>query len=273
MQEYSYREHRLYGEVYYIFPGTALGVTEGPVLFKCNGWYYLITAEGGTEYNHAVTLARSRQITGPYEVHPTNPVLTSAHNPDLYLQKAGHGSVVSTPDGRWYLTHLAGRPLTTRGRCTLGRETCLQEVVWHEDGWLYLKSGGNEPQVQIEAPDLPVCRWEALPERCDFEDETMPIDFQSLRVPMDETWVSLRKRSGFLSIKGRESLCSTHHQSMIARRQQDFNFTATTRLEFQPDTFQQMGRTGLLLQYKALLLSLHVVGRISQQLCAEYIRQ
>ena len=98
----------------------------------------------------------------------------------------------------------------------------------------------NEPQVQIEAPDLPVCRWEALPERCDFEDETMPIDFQSLRVPMDETWVSLRKRSGFLSIKGRESLCSTHHQSMIARRQQDFNFTATTRLEFQPDTFQQM---------------------------------
>ena len=55
--------------VYYIFPGTALGVTEGPVLFKCNGWYYLITAEGGTEYNHAVTLARSRQITGPYEVH------------------------------------------------------------------------------------------------------------------------------------------------------------------------------------------------------------
>ena len=67
---------------------------------------------------------------------------------------------------------------------TLGRETCLQEVVWREDGWLYLKSGGNEPQVQIEAPDLPVCRWEALPERCDFEDETMPIDFQSLRVPM-----------------------------------------------------------------------------------------
>lgn len=112
--------------------------------------------------------------------------------------------------------------------------------MWHEDGWLYLKSGGNEPQVQIEAPDLPVYRWEALPERCDFEDETMPIDFQSLRVPMDETWVSLRKRSGFLSIKGRESLCSTHHQSMIARRQQDFNFTATTRLEFQPDTFQQM---------------------------------
>lgn len=68
--------------------------------------------------------------------------------------------------------------------------------------WLAVsESGGNEPQVQIEAPDLPVYRWEALPERCDFEDETMPIDFQSLRVPMDETWVSLRKRSGFLSIK------------------------------------------------------------------------
>ena len=88
---------------HYIFPGTGLGVTEGPVLFKRNGWYYLITAEGGTEYNHAVTLARSRQITGPYEVHPTNPVLTSAHNPDLYLQKAGHGSVGIYPNGRWYV--------------------------------------------------------------------------------------------------------------------------------------------------------------------------
>jgi len=240
LQEYSYRERKLIGEVYHIFPGTSLGVTEGPVLFKHNGWYYLITAEGGTEYKHAVTLARSRRITGPYEVHPENPVLTSADNPDLILQKAGHGSVVSTPGGKWYLTHLTGRPLTPRGRCTLGRETALQEIVWRNDDWFYLKNGGYEPQVEVEAPDVPACPWEALPTYDDFNHETMPIDFQSLRVPMEENWVSLKKRQGFLSIKGRESLCSTHSQSMIARRQQHFDFSATTRLEFHPETFQQM---------------------------------
>lgn len=240
LQEYSYQEQCLVGKVYYIFPGTELGITEAPVLLKRNGWYYLITAEGGTEYGHAVTLARSRSITGPYEVHPANPVLTSANNAGLYLQKAGHGSMVSTPEGRWYLTHLAARPLTQRGRCTLGRETSVQEIVWHNDDWPYLKEGGNEPNTEVDVPDLPACPWEVTPERNNFDELEMHIDFQSLRVPMDESWVSLTKRKGYLAIKGRESLCSTHRQSMIARRQQHFHFTATTRLEFRPHTFQQM---------------------------------
>lgn len=240
LQEYSYQKQKLIGKVHSIFPGTALGITEAPVLFKQKEWYYLLTAEGGTEYGHAVTLARAQNITGPYEVHPENPLLTSANNPCLYLQKAGHASVVLTPGNRWYLTHLTGRPLSTRGRCTLGRETALQEIEWRNDGWPYLKGGGNEPKAEVEAPDLPSCNWIQPPARNDFDTTEMPIDFQSLRVPMDESWVSLTKRKGYLALKGRESLCSTHNQSMIARRQQHFQFVATARLEFHPHTFQQM---------------------------------
>lgn len=240
MQEFSYEKMALVGQVHYIFPGTPLGVTEGPVLFKKDGWYYLLTAEGGTEYNHAVTVARSRCVTGPYEVHPCNPILTSADAPALYLQKAGHGSLVCTPDGRWYLTHLTGRPLTERGRCTLGRETALQEVEWHEDGWMYLKGGGHHPHRETEAPDLPDCPWPATPALHRFDNDRLPLEFQSLRVPMDESWVSLNRQKGFLAIKGRESLCSTHSQSMIARRQQHFACQATAHLRFEPDTFQQM---------------------------------
>lgn len=240
LQEYSYTQRKLIGEVHYIFSGTSLGITEGPVISKRNGWYYLITAEGGTEYDHAVTVARSRHITGPYEVHPTNPVLTSAHNPELALQKAGHGSLVETADGKWYLTHLTGRPLTKRGRCTLGRETAIQEIEWRQDDWFYLKHGGNEPCIEVEAPDLPLFPQPEIPLKDDFEEDTLNIHFQSLRVPMDESWVSLKKRKGSLGIKGQESLCSTHTQSMIARRLQHFETEAITRLLFEPDTFQQM---------------------------------
>jgi hypothetical protein len=53
-----------------IFKSTALGFTEGPHLYKRDGWYYLLTAEGGTNWNHAVTMARSRNLTGPCELHP-----------------------------------------------------------------------------------------------------------------------------------------------------------------------------------------------------------
>lgn len=240
LQEYSKEEKKLIGNVFHIFNGTSIGLTEGPFLFKRNNWYYLITAEGGTEYNHSVTVARSRNIKGPYEVHPSNPILTSSDNPNLYLQKAGHGSIVSTQDGRWYLAHLVGRPLSPRGRCTLGRETALQEIIWKEDEWMYIKGGGHSPYNSIEAPNLKKQLWNDNQFYHDFNEENIPIEFQSLRIPMDESWVSLKKRKSYLSLKGRESLCSTHSQSMIARRQQDFIFEACTLLEFSPETFQQM---------------------------------
>jgi len=239
LQEYSYAERRLVGPVRPIFPGTPLGVTEGPVLMKKDGWYYLIVAEGGTEYNHAVTVARSRHLTGPYETHPANPLLTSAHDPGLELQKAGHGSMISAPDGKWYLSHLTGRPLTARGRCPLGRETALQRIVW-KDGWPWLAGGGRQPSLKTEAPDLTPCLWTRQPERDDFDETALRPEYQSLRVPMDESWVSLRRNRGYLTLKGRESLCSLHSQSMIARRQQDFAFEAATALEFSPENFQQM---------------------------------
>ena len=58
------------GPISLIFQGTPLGLTEGPHLYKRGGYYYLLTAEGGTGWGHAVTMARSRELTGPYELHP-----------------------------------------------------------------------------------------------------------------------------------------------------------------------------------------------------------
>ncbi len=106
LQEYCRKDSRLVGEPQRIFSGTQLGLVEGPHLYRRGNWYYLVTAEGGTFATHAVSVARSATIQGPFEVMPGNPLLTSAHDPSLDQQSAGHGSLVETQDGEWVLAHL-----------------------------------------------------------------------------------------------------------------------------------------------------------------------
>jgi len=240
LQEYSSDEKQLVGTKMNIFLGSEIKRTEGPHLYKHNGYYYLMTAEGGTSWEHAVTVARSRSITGPYEICPDNPLITSVNNPTLELQKAGHGSLVETQNKEWYVVHLCGRPLPSRGRCTLGRETAIQKVEWTKEGWLRLSQGGNEPFLQVPAPKLPEHPWKTEPEREDFDSETLNINFQTLRVPLGEDSLSLKERSGFLRLKGQESLSSLFKQSLVARRQQSFCYTATTVLEYNPESSKQM---------------------------------
>ncbi len=246
LQEYSEKEQKLVGPVHHIFDGTELGITEGPHIYKLNGYYYLLTAEGGTEYGHAVTIARSKDLTGPYEVHPQNPVVTARNNPKLELQKTGHADIVQTPQGDWYMVFLTGRPLTELGRCTLGRETAIQKIEWKDD-WPYLAHGGNEPVVTIDGPDIPEMPFEKPAIRDNFDSTELDINFQSLRIPVTDDWLSLSEKPGYLKLYGRESLSSFHHQSLIARRVQSHNIQASTCLEFEPDTFQQLA--GLVLFY------------------------
>jgi xylan 1,4-beta-xylosidase len=240
LQEYLEDEKTLTGEVYHIFTTSGLGNTEGPHIYKRNGWYYLIVAEGGTGYKHAVTMARSKNITGPYEVHPENPVLTSADKPGAELQRAGHADIIETRNGEWYMVHLCGRPLPGTDRCVLGRETAIQKVVWKDDGWLYMEHENNGPLVTVPGPGLPAHPWKSPPERDDFDDDTLRIQYQTLRLPLHKDAYSLTERPGFFRLKGRSSLCSLHDQSLIARRQEAFRYTAATCLEFEPETFQHM---------------------------------
>ena len=239
LQEYDPVAKKLVGEITNIFKGTSLGLTEAPHLYKKDGWYYLVTAEGGTSYDHAVTVARSKTLTGPYEVHPDNPVLTSKGNPELVIQKAGHASFVETQTGEWYLAHLCGRPLTPLGRCNLGRETALQKLVW-KDGWPYLAQGGRYPDEKVPAPELPAHPFPPEPEQDDFDAPELSKVWQTLRRPYDDSWLSLSERPGFLRLYGRESLISRHQQSLVGRRLQAQYAEAETCVEFAPDSFQQL---------------------------------
>jgi xylan 1,4-beta-xylosidase len=248
LQEYSARERRLVGERHTVFAGTAIGFTEAPHLYKRDGRYYLLTAEGGTGWGHAVTLARSRQLLGPYELHPDTHILTTRDRPDAVLQRAGHADLVETPTGETYMVYLCGRPLANRGRCTLGRETAIQPMTWGNDGWLRTSSGDGMPMMEAPAPPgLEPQPPPASAPREDFDAEQLPIDFQWLRTPDADYLFSLGARKGYLRLFGRESIGSLFSQSLVARRQQTHCFSASTVIEFEPDHFQQMA--GLVCYY------------------------
>jgi xylan 1,4-beta-xylosidase len=247
VQEYSPAARRLVGERRLIFEGTPLGLTEAPHLYKRDGYYYLLTAEGGTGWGHAVTMARSRTLTGPYELHPDVYILSSHRRPDLPLQRAGHADLVDTAAGDTYIVYLCGRPIPNRGRCTLGRETAIQPMVWGADGWLRTVDGQGVPTLEAPAPALPPHAFEVRGARDEFDTETLPIDFQWLRSPFPEELFDLRSRPGHLRLFGRETIGSLFRQALVARRQQSHCYSAATVVDFEPEHFQQMA--GLVCYY------------------------
>ncbi len=247
LQEFSVEDQKLVGRRINIFSGTALGFTEAPHLYKRDGWYYLLTAEGGTGWDHAVTMARSRTLTGPYELHPDTHILSSRNRPDVQLQRAGHADLVETKTGETYMVYLCGRPLHNRGCCTLGRETALQPMVWSDDGWLRTTDGQGIAQSEVPAPRLEEHRFPCAPARMDFDGPQLPIDFQWLRSPWPDELFSLTARPGYLRLFGHESIGSLFRQSLVARRQQAHSYSAATVVEFEPENFQQMA--GLVCYY------------------------
>jgi xylan 1,4-beta-xylosidase len=225
----------LFGPVHDIYDGTDCGLTEGPHLFKRDGWYYLTVAEGGTGYGHAVTMARARDIRGPYETHPDKHVITCIDAPEHPIQRTGHGQYVEGHDGRHWHSFLMGRPLrTSRGNfCPMGRETGLAEVEWR-DGWLWLRGEPRLPPVEIALDALPPA---AVAVEHRFGPAGLPPEYQWLRTPFPERIFRLEEEG--LVLIGRESLGSWFEQTLVARRQEHFAYEAEIELSFAPESYQQ----------------------------------
>jgi xylan 1,4-beta-xylosidase len=252
LQEWSAKEGKLIGPTKTIFHGTDLDLVEGPHLYKRNGWYYLLTAEGGTGYEHGVTFCRSRDIWGPYEVHPQKHIITSKDAPLASLQRAGHGDIVDTPDGKTYVVHLTGRPTTQFRRCVLGRETAIQEAYWGDDDWLYVKNG-PVPSLYV---DLPAARDDKLywaEQVYDFKGTNLHKDFQWLRTPEPERIFNVKDG---LRLTGREAIGSWFEQALVARRQTHFSYDAETTVSFSPtDERQFAGLTAYYCRYNFYYLT------------------
>ena len=244
MQQYSPEEQRLIGESELIFRGTELGFTEAPHMYHIDGWYYLMTAEGGTSQGHAITMARSRSMHGPFEVDPENPMLTARDAPDWPLQYAGHGDLVQAADGAWVLFHLASRKNDFGGWSVLGRESCMQNVYWNDEGWLRLSAGGHLPRQTASVPGEIAQRNCFFGEVC-FDADALDPRLMSLRIPADEKVCSLTARPGWLRMYGQHSILCQHRQSMLGFRMMHGRFSVRTTLDFHPELFQQMAGLSL----------------------------
>ena len=243
--------------------GTDRGCIEAPHLTKRGAYYYLMCAEGGTGYNHCVTMARSKSPYGPFEKDPTNPILTSSpnnsderadwdhlkpkyYNPDSILQKSGHGSYVNLDEKNAYLVHLCARPFVPELRCTLGRETAIQKMIWTEDGWLRLADGSNLAKLETEETGLVDFNAEILPDRDDFDGEVLRRDYYSPRIfPSDFT--DCKSRKGFVKLRGQESLSSLNKVSLLCRKLPSVNVEVSAGLDFNPEIYQHSA--GLVLYY------------------------
>ncbi|WP_084464710.1 glycoside hydrolase family 43 protein [Microtetraspora fusca] len=202
--------------------------SEGPHIYRIGDWYYLLTAEGGTARDHAVMIARSRHVTGPYEPDPRNPVLTHrAKGRDHPIAATGHADLVDTPAGEWWMVLLATRPYGG-DFANLGRETFLTPVTW-EDGWPVV---GEVTPIR-RSPALAPHRWPAAPVCDHFDGVRLSPVWNHLRTPREPYW-SLS--GGRLWLRARpETVARRESPSLVARRQQHRDFAAYTALDFVPD--------------------------------------
>jgi alpha-N-arabinofuranosidase len=215
-----------------IWDGTGGIWPEGPHLYKVNGMYHLLIAEGGTEYGHMITMARSRSPWGPFEPAPHNPVFTHKDKPQLPIQATGHGDIVQAPDGRWWMVMLATRPRERHHH--LGRETMMAPVKWNEQGWLVVNDG--QPLAERMTVDglPPAHPWPKQPVREDFNGKKLGFEWNTLRGPATGLW-SLSDKPGVLRLKGtREGLADIGTPAFVGRRQEHLRVRAATELRFQP---------------------------------------
>lgn len=238
---------RLVGDEYVLWDGAVKGAIwpEGPHIYKVGESYYLLSSEGGTDIDHAVVVARSDSVLGPYENNPRNPILTHRHlGRDYPITGAGHADLVQTPDGEWWMVLLAMRPYGGYFY-NLGRETFLARVRW-EDGWPTVEPLAVEPRAEHPAPGLPEHRWPAEPGCDHFDSAALGPAWSLLRTPREQWW-SLTERPGHLRLRLRpESLADRANPSFVARRQQHMDFAAFTAMDFVPRTAHECAGLALI---------------------------
>ena len=210
-----------------IWRGTGGIWPEGPHLYRRGEWYYLVTAEGGTSYDHSVVVTRGRTPYGPFQASPHGPLVTHRDRPRHPIQATGHADLVDLEDGSTWALLLGIR--TAGGRHHhLGRETFLAPVHWEADGWPRMSSVDLRP----DGPPLRRVLWREEP--AGFRPGRLPPAWAFVRNPDPRSW-SLRARPGCLRLWGTAAtLRDVGAPALVCRRQERFDLTVRAQLEFEP---------------------------------------
>ena len=265
LSEIDLQNFQLKGEKTKIWGGAMADAAwpEAPHLYKVNGYYYLMIAEGGTEHFHSETIARAENVKGPYIGYRGNPILTQRHlGMKAAIANTGHGDLVELKDGSWYMVFLASRPYGGYHK-NMGRETFIATVEW-EDGWPIVSPGTGGIKFTYPGPELPEFYVTQAPVKDDFDEDKLSLFWNFLGTPEEKTY---RLENGFLKLKlydkpmgmtvkrnafGFVKQIPPQTTGFLGRRQQHMSFTAKTSLSFTPVEKQTAGLVVLQNDYQQL---------------------
>ncbi len=237
-----------------LFYGDHKRAPEGPHLYKKDGYYYLLEAEGGTGAGHRVTVSRSKDLFGNYEVCPYNPIMRQ-EDTDAAIQRCGHGDLVETDDGRWYMVYLCGR-MVEGGYSILGRETAIDPVTWTADGWPIVNNLKGPSCMQLKpypnmGKDMNKCVHDSQKETgispCGLPFEYMtPRPFEQGAIKVTGGGNAAKCDNYSFVIRGSKApLSDVRSRNILLRRQTSFSFEYTVKMEIpQMSEGQSAGITG-----------------------------
>lgn len=244
LEEIDIQTGKLLTEPKTIWKGIGGGFMEAPHIYHIGEWYYLLTAEGGTNFNHMITCARSKDIWGPYEDCPLNPILTNVHDTSKEVQCSGHGDLFEDQNGNWWMVHLATR-LCRRTMTNLGRETFLTPMRW-EDGWP-VADNNRKARLNEEGP-----LWEEQRNKpvwkLDLTKEKWEPEILHLRTPIVDNY---KKTEAELLIKPTSvGISDQANPSVALLRQKDFDCIMNAVFNF--DTCKEGDEAGIVVVLSAM---------------------
>ena len=266
MQELDLNKMQLMGEKHYLTRGFSNGTwAEGPHVYKYGDYYYLMISEGGTLHNHAVTIAVSKIITGPYIANARNPILTHRHlSLDHPIIAVGHGDLVQIKENDWYMVALGFRPIEKKYK-NLGRETFLIPVIWETEPYWWKdekiawpvcspKTGKVEFEYPVPFPGTIQLKTNEFYDN--FDDTELNLEWNFRRTPT-APFHSFNEKKGFLRIYLKEGFIAEQGQySFVGIRQRHFQMEAKSKMEFNPAGNEEAGMTVIQNDRSAYVMSL-----------------
>ena len=252
IQELDIKKWKLVGKRHTVWDGIFGCCTEGPHIYKEHGLYYLLVAEGGTGKNHAVMIAASENILGPYEENQRNPILTTRHlSNNYFVNSTGHADMIELEDGRWYMVSL-GKRNDLDGDANMGRETYLMPMQWEstivkweqvsEDRWEPLRylfpvvaplTGKVERFTPLPFTDRPQYINNTVID--DFLNENLDLRWTFIRVPEEKTY-SLLENPGFLRLYSKPGKIEDRKRfGLVGFRQKESDFEFEVKMNFLPN--------------------------------------
>jgi alpha-N-arabinofuranosidase len=245
LQELDLNEYGLIGERHLLWRGACGGVwAEGPHMYKKDGKYYLIIAEGGTSFNHAVMVAMSENIEGPYISNPRNPILTSRHlSYDNWVNSTGHGDIIELDDGRYYMVLLGIRNEINRGS-NMGRETFIAPLSWEREPFEWKENKDLWPVVspisgKIEKVNKVIFENSVQENsnnfRDDFNEKNLNLKWNFRRIPLEDIY-SLSKRAGYLRMYCNQNIIKERSRAaLMGFKQKETDFEYFINMNFNPE--------------------------------------